>query len=110
MGSDSLMWYRLNPNERRVLLTVAAMHRELGPDAKFETAAVEHCAGEAVVAELGLLVMFGLLERFPEDGGRWAYRLNGEGLAVIPASDERRALEDHREEADQALREGRDGA
>lgn len=97
-------WAQMNRREQGVLMTMAAMHRELGPEANFTGDAIAHILGEPCPATLGWLVSDGYVERRHTPDG-WAYNLTPMGLAVLPVSEERRALEDHREAAAQALRE-----
>jgi hypothetical protein len=98
-------WANLNPLERESLIALAAMHKELGPGSLFTSDAVGAVVGRPVVAELGFLAQYGLIELTPDDNGVRGYRLTGEGYQALPASMERLALAEHREEADQALRE-----
>lgn len=98
-------WHGLSATEKRVLMTVAAMHREFGPNARFTVAAVEHVDGHACVGELGILALFGLVENGADPAGVWGYCLTADGHAALPAGEDRRGLDEHREEADQALRE-----
>lgn len=97
-------WPSMNRRERGVLMVMAAMHRELGPDASFTSDAIGHVLGEPCPATLGWLVVDGYVERRHTPDG-WAYNLTPMGLEVLPVSEERRALEGHRESAAQALRE-----
>lgn len=94
-------WSSLGPLERETLFALAALHREFGPDSAWTSDAVALVLGRACVAELGFLMQFGLCELTAERG----YLLTGEGFAVLPDSEERRSLAEHREEADQSLRE-----
>lgn len=100
-----MTWHGLSMTEKRVLMTVAAMHRELGANARFTVAAVEYIDGHACVGELGILALFGLVEHAADDQGVWGYCLTSDGHAALPAGEDRRALDEHREEADEALRE-----
>jgi hypothetical protein len=104
-GADVIGWANLNPLERESLIALAAMHKELGPGSLFTSDAVGVVVGRPVVAELGFLAQYGLIELVPDDNGVRGYRLTGEGYQALPASMERLALAEHREEADQALRE-----
>ena len=62
--------------------------------------------GRPCVAELDMLRVLGLAEMIKDaDSGAIGYRLTGEGFAALPDSEERRRLAEHRERADQALRE-----
>lgn len=94
-------WRGLDRFERETLMALAAMHAEFGPDSAFTSDAVGHVMGRACVAELGFLALYGLAELTPDRG----YLLTGEGFAALPPGDDRRALAEHREEADQGLRE-----
>jgi hypothetical protein len=98
----AVTWRGLDRQERETMMALAALHRELGPDAAFESDSVALVMGRPCVGELGFLTMYGLAELAPDGKG---YRLNGEGFAVLPDSEERRRLNEHREAADQALRE-----
>jgi hypothetical protein len=104
-GQNVIGWANLNPLERESLIALAAMHKELGPGSLFTSDAVGVVVGRPVVAELGFLAQYGLIELTPDDNGVRGYRLTGEGYQALPASMERLALAEHREEADQALRE-----
>jgi hypothetical protein len=95
----------LDPLERETLMALAALHKEFGAHAQFTADAVALVAGKAVVAELGFLAQYGLAELLPDSEGLRGYRITGEGFDALPTSMERLALADHREEADQALRE-----
>lgn len=98
-------WQTLPPGERATLMALAALHREFGAAALFETAAIDLIAGRATVAELAFLQLWRLVEFVPAEDGSTGWRLTGEGFEALPDSEERRALADHRIEADQALRE-----
>lgn len=101
-----ITWRGLGPGERKALITLAALHREFGPDTQWDTSAVEHVAGVPLIAEMAMLQLFGLADVLPDaQGGPPGYRLTGEGFAALPDSEERRALREHREAADQGLRE-----
>lgn len=97
-------WRGLDEQERETLMTLAALHAEFGADVAWTSDAVAFVmpGGRACVAELGFLAMYGLAELMPDRKG---YRLTGEGFAVIPESMEKLRLREHREEADQTLRE-----
>jgi predicted Zn-dependent protease len=100
-----ITWANLDPLEREALMALAALHKEFGGQTAFESDAVALVAGKAIVAELGFLAMYGLAEFVPDSAGVRGYRLTGEGFGALPASMERLALAEHREEADQELRE-----
>jgi hypothetical protein len=55
-------WANLNPLERESLIALAAMHKELGPGSLFTSDAVGVVVGRPVVAELGFLAQYGLIE------------------------------------------------
>jgi hypothetical protein len=99
-----ITYRNLSPNERKALMGLAALHTEFGPDGAWHSSAVEHVLGQSVVAELGMLQMYGLADliRNPEGFG---YRLNGAGFDALPDSMEKAKLLAHREEAEQGLRE-----
>lgn len=95
----------MSPLERMALMALAALHKEFGPDATFEADAVALVAGQPVVVELNDLRMRGWADLLKDSAGVFGYRLTGEGYDALPASEERRALREHKEEAEQALRE-----
>jgi hypothetical protein len=100
-----IAWTNLDPLEREALMALAALHKEFGAHAQFTADAVALATGKAVVAELGFLAQYGLAELLPDSKGLRGYRITGEGFGVLPASMERLALAEHREETDQELRE-----
>jgi hypothetical protein len=88
-------WANLNPLEREALMALAALHKEFGGQAAFESDAVALVAGKPIVAELGFLAMYGLAEFVPDSAGVRGFRLTGEGFGALPASMERLALAEH---------------
>lgn len=95
----------MNPLERLALMALAALHREFGPHATFHADAVALVAGQPVVVELNDLRARGFADLLKDCDGVFGYRITGPGFDALPASEERRALAEHREEADQALKE-----
>jgi len=101
-----ITWQALDLPERETLMALAALHREFGPDGNFTSDAVALVMGTPCVAELDMLRVLGLSEIAPHAPGTpFGYRLTGEGFAALPDSEERRALAEHREAADQEFRE-----
>lgn len=101
-----ITYRNLGPNERKALMALASLHVEFGPGAAWHSSAVEHVLGQSVVAELGMLQMYGLADLVDNPGhGGFGYRLNGAGYDALPDSMEKAKLLVHREEAEQGLRE-----
>lgn len=98
----AVTWANLNRDEKDVLMALAALHKEVGPNSAFEVGVVDLVLGRACVAELGFLAMYGLAELTPDRSG---YLLTGEGYDALPACAVKDGLREHRMAAEQELRQ-----